>query len=247
MLRWFCWSVCNRSHLCCHFCGFAGGQLAGIIVLDPVKSSVEKQCMHKLMIELNSCNARSACLVPCSTCQGLVVGFSTIMCLIPAYARLVLEKLEPQMPQLQAENPNMRRRGNDFPDDSYMFLLVGSILVLNLLGFLGAIICSMEISVCQLDPTCISSSNLRKGCDTENAHRCKRCILICINVYTQKLITRSNASTWGPHSLGVAAKIRGKTFVLRLRNRLDLMNINMQGSAQSLGGSYAVRHPEQVH
>ena len=43
---------------------------------------------------------------------GLVASFLSMNCLLPAYARLVLDKLEPQMPQLQAANPNMRQ-GSD--------------------------------------------------------------------------------------------------------------------------------------
>ena len=39
---------------------------------------------------------------------GLVVGFLTMQCLLPVYARLVLDKLEQQLPQMQASNPNMR-------------------------------------------------------------------------------------------------------------------------------------------
>eukprot|EP00435_Cladocopium_sp_Y103_P070202 s436_g34.t1 len=39
---------------------------------------------------------------------SLVASFLSMNCLLPAYARLVLDKLEPQMPQLQAANPNMR-------------------------------------------------------------------------------------------------------------------------------------------
>ena len=39
---------------------------------------------------------------------GLVVGFLTMQCLLPVYARLVLDKLEKQLPRLQASNPNMR-------------------------------------------------------------------------------------------------------------------------------------------
>lgn len=39
---------------------------------------------------------------------SLVGSFLSMNCLLPAYARLVLDKLEPQMQQLQAANPNMR-------------------------------------------------------------------------------------------------------------------------------------------